>query len=95
MGDFVAVWTRRKVDWHLWYIFEQEFKKLNVPQANHKILVIDPPIPRTPILFDNYLYRNFLRSDHASFWNHKSRSYTETLNAVLITDMGKFPFPFY
>ncbi|XP_015789294.1 uncharacterized protein LOC107366223 [Tetranychus urticae] len=88
MGDFVAIWTRRKVDWHLWYTFEQSFNELTVPPANHKILVIDPPIPRTPILFDNYLYRNFMRSDHASFWNHKSRAYKETLHAVLITDMG-------
>lgn len=91
-GDFLAVWSRRIIDWHLWHSFYlnwKEFENSTGVPDNVKLMQLDPPIPRVPMLISNWRYRNFMKSDHAAFWNHKNRAYSQSLNAVLLTDMGK------
>jgi len=71
---------------------QSSFEKAWNNLSDHKIkniVVFDPPIPAKSILISPNKFRNFLRSDHAAFWVHKNNAYSESLNAVLLTDMGK------
>ena len=97
-GDFLSVWSRRVIDWHLWksfYISWNEAENATGSTTDIKLMPLDPPIPRTPLLISNWRYRTFMRSDHAAFWHHKNRAFTESLNAVLLTDMGMTLIEFY
>lgn len=91
-GNFVSVWSRRVHDWPLWHTFASAWEK-NTFGANitdlPKIFMLDPPIPRNPLLLSHLRFRAFFRSDHASFWAHRNRHYSDSLSAVLLTDMGK------
>lgn len=94
-GNFVSVWTRRVIDWPLWHNFQMAWDKNAAASGvgknsseTHKVLMLDPPIPRNPLLLSQLRFRAFYRSDHASFWAHRHHAYRESLSAVLLTDMG-------
>lgn len=92
-GNFVSVWTRRVLDWPLWHNFQNAWDKnaeLGGGGSNetHKTLLLDPSIPRNPLLLSHIRFRTFFRSDHASFWAHRHHAYSDSLSAVLLTDMG-------
>ncbi|RWS09053.1 uncharacterized protein B4U79_01234 [Dinothrombium tinctorium] len=86
-GDFLSIWARRTIDWELWYNFQRSWAQEEA-STEHRLTIIDPPIPRVPLFISNWRYRNFMRSDHAAFWNHKNPAFKDSLKAVLITDMG-------
>lgn len=88
MGDFLAVFTRRGLDDKLWQAFSKSWNKVSNVYPHHKILNINPSIPRNPTFFTNYRYRSFMRSDHSAFWNNKNLHYDHLLPAALITDTG-------
>ena len=94
-GDFVSLWARKVLDWELNHAFHEAWNKYNaislatnVSNGEMKLYTFDPPIPRDPLLLSTVRFRAFFNSDHASFWTHNSRDYSEYLSAVLITDMG-------
>ncbi|KAI1307965.1 Aminopeptidase YwaD [Halotydeus destructor] len=91
-GDFVSVWSRRVTDWPLWHQFQSSWERLgggtNTSSTEPKVFMLDPPIPKNPLLLSQLRFRAFFRSDHASFWAHRNRDYTDSLTAVLLTDMG-------
>lgn len=95
VGDFLSVWSRRVIDWHLWKSFYLSWNEPDGRTAvgDIKLMPLDPPIPRTPLLLSSWRYRTFMKSDHAAFWHHKNRGYQHSLNAVLLTDMGATSFP--
>ena len=85
-GDFIAVWTRQGVDSEVHKSLVNEWKG----STKFKLRTFDPLLPAdTPSSTDLYRFGTFTRSDHASFWYHKHPEYTQTLNAVLLTDMGE------
>ncbi|XP_074602345.1 uncharacterized protein LOC141856015 [Brevipalpus obovatus] len=88
-GDFLGVITRRGHDTRLWDAYSRSWNKLAL-YPEHKLLLMDPAIPRVPTFFSNYRYRNFVRSDHAAFWNHKNANYSHNMPAVLLTDTGPY-----
>ncbi|RWS27783.1 uncharacterized protein B4U80_08033 [Leptotrombidium deliense] len=88
-GDFLSVWSRRVIDWDLWYPFQKAWMKED-EFSEHKLVIIDPPIPRAPVLLSNWRYRSFLRGDHAAFWSHKHFAFKDSLRAVLLTDTGSW-----
>ncbi|RWS00961.1 uncharacterized protein B4U79_12338 [Dinothrombium tinctorium] len=88
-GDFVAVWSRRGVDTELWQSLSKSWSQLQNP-FRFKLIEFDSPLPLTiPTADELRRYDTFTRSDHSSFWYHKNANYSSTLNAVLLTDMGR------
>ncbi|XP_053202925.1 uncharacterized protein YfbL-like [Panonychus citri] len=88
-GDFIALVTRRDLDDGLLEPFKKAWYTMPA-QNKYKLLVIDPPIPQYPHFISAYRFRNFMRSDHAAFWNHRNRDFSVSLPAVLLTDTGPF-----
>uniref|UniRef100_T1JYP9 Peptidase M28 domain-containing protein n=2 Tax=Tetranychus urticae TaxID=32264 RepID=T1JYP9_TETUR len=88
-GDFIALISRRDYDDGLLEPFKKAWYTMP-SQSKYKLLVIDPPIPQYPHFISAYRFRNFMRSDHAAFWNHRNRDFLASLPAVLITDTGPF-----
>lgn len=91
-GDFVACWTRKGVDSHVFSSLASEWKRStgrSLSSSVYKLRPFEPNLPSTaPSANDLYRFGTYTRSDHASFWYHKHPTYKSTLNAVLLTDMG-------
>jgi len=84
-GDFIAVWMRKGIDGHIYKKLMEEWGS----NSKYKLRAFDPILPGgEPSPSDLYRYGTFTRSDHASFWYHKHPSFKNTLNAILLTDMG-------
>ncbi|RWS04742.1 uncharacterized protein B4U79_02535, partial [Dinothrombium tinctorium] len=87
-GDFIAVWSRKSVDYELWQSLSKSRSQLQ-SSLKFKLIEFDCPLPATRATASELRrYGTFTRSDHASFWYHKNANYPSTLNAVLLTDMG-------
>ena len=85
-GDFIAVWMRQGIDGDVYKSLASEWKG----SSKYKLRAFDPLLPSgPPTSSDLYRFGTFTRSDHASFWYHKHPTFKQTLNAVLLTDMGK------
>jgi Zn-dependent M28 family amino/carboxypeptidase len=84
-GDFLCIWSRKNVDT---FLFDQIKTNWN-NSGPYKLLNLDPALPKDhPSPVDNVRYGTFMRSDHAAFWYPKKEDYPETLNAILLTDLG-------
>lgn len=89
-GNFLAMISRNNVDSHLTKQLMDAWESLGDHQFKLYNLAVNmgDHIPPAPVI-KNHL--NFLNSDHATFWYHNSsKSFPETLNAVLLTDTGPF-----
>ena len=85
-GDFMAVWMRKGVDGSVYKSLLNQWKS----SPKYKLRTFDPILPSTePSASDLYRFGTFTRSDHASFWYHKHPNFKKSLNAILLTDMGK------
>lgn len=90
----MAIWMRKGVDDKVFGSLSNEWSKSRSGGV-YKIQAFDPPLPSSnPSSTELLRLGTFTRSDHASFWYHKHPSYRKTLNAVLLTDMGKLFEPF-
>jgi len=78
-GDFLNIWSRRGIDNKL-------VDAIKSKATNSKYPVIDFDVPLPADRPDHM--STLTRSDHASFWYHNHPEYKETLNAVLLTDLG-------
>lgn len=88
-GDFLAVWMRKEHDQALF----QRLADSWLDDSGYKLVPINPKIPNSadPDRVGNLeRFQTFLRSDHASFWFHKNEHLTQSLEAVLLTDMGMY-----
>jgi hypothetical protein len=84
-GDFIAVWMRQGVDGNVYQSLASEWQG----RTKFKLRTFDPMLPSSPPSGSELLrFGTFTRSDHASFWYHKHPNFKQTLNAVLLTDMG-------
>lgn len=82
----MSVWSRRDIDS---FLFDQLKANWNFT-GPHKLLLMDPALSRgNPSTFDAIRFGTFMRSDHAAFWYHKRSDYPDTLNAVLLCDLGE------
>lgn len=101
-GDFLATWSRRKHDEPLENAFKESWQSLGNEARTFKAMRPDLPQDRIPNAEERYHWKDFFRSDHASFWyptlksNAVSRAPVEqlrpairpSLNAILLTDLG-------
>lgn len=80
------MWMRQGVDGDVYKPLANEWRG----SSKYKLRAFDPKLPAgPPSSAELYRFGTFTRSDHASFWYHKHANYKETLNAVLLTDMGE------
>ncbi|KAI1286923.1 Aminopeptidase YwaD [Halotydeus destructor] len=87
-GDFVAIWMRKGHDNGIYSTLADEWRKSR-DGSYYKLQAFQPQLPANePSQAELYRLGTFTRSDHASFWYHKHPSYKQTLNAILLTDMG-------
>lgn len=102
-GDFLATWSRRTYDEPLENVFRSAWTSLGQEARTFKAMRPELPQNRLPNSEERYEWKDFFRSDHASFWfpplisNAVRRapnrqpdlsSTHESLNAVLLTDLG-------
>lgn len=101
-GDFLATWSRRTHDEPLENAFKASWQTLGNEARTFKAMRPELPQERVPNSEERYQWKDFFRSDHASFWyptlksNAVSRAPVEqvrpltrpSLNAILLTDLG-------
>lgn len=105
-GDFLSMFARTNVDIglstlieHKWNEYDQLKEKVIVAdndQINWKRFRMKPmlidSLSEDKVANNDNLQRhvNMLRSDHLHFWYHNHSTYEHSLEAVLLTDTGKF-----
>lgn len=100
-GDFLATWSRRQWDEPLEGAFRASWVDLGFESRTFKAMRPDLPQTRLPNSEERYEWKDFFRSDHASFWfppltsntvrrapNRTSTASHTSLNAILLTDLG-------
>lgn len=100
-GDFLATWSRRTHDEPLESTFRDAWVDLGYESRTFKSMRPDLPQNRLPNSYERYEWKDFFRSDHASFWypqltsaavrRSPNRTFTlghSSLNAILLTDLG-------
>lgn len=101
-GDFLATWSRKKHDEPLEEAFRNSWLALGNENRTFKAMRPELPQGRNPNSEERYEWKDFFRSDHASFWfpslisNAVFRAPSEqprvsgrpSLNAILLTDLG-------
>lgn len=100
-GDFLATWSRKIHDEPLEDVFRTSWIDLGFESRTFKSMRPDLPQSRLPNAEERYEWKDFFRSDHASFWfppltstavrrspNRTSTVGHTSLNAILLTDLG-------
>jgi hypothetical protein len=100
-GDFLTTWSRRQWDEPLEGIFRSAWTDLGYEARTFKAMRPELPQERMPNAEERYEWKDFFRSDHASFWfppltsptvrrapNRTSAANHASLNAILLTDLG-------
>lgn len=100
-GDFLATWSRKTWDEPLEDIFRSAWIDLGYESRTFKAMRPELPQSRLPNSQERYDWKDFFRSDHASFWfppltstavrrapNRTSTVGHTSLNAILLTDLG-------
>lgn len=102
-GDFLATWARKTYDEPLENVFRSSWISLGFESRTFKAMRPELPQSRLPNSEERYDWKDFFRSDHASFWfpplisNAVRRSPNRppeatsshaSLNAILLTDLG-------
>lgn len=100
-GDFLATWSRKTHDEPLEDAFRSAWIDLGFESRTFKAMRPELPQTRMPNSDERYEWKDFFRSDHASFWfppltsaavrrspNRTSAVNHGSLNAILLTDLG-------
>lgn len=100
-GDFLTTWSRRHWDEPLEGVFRGAWQDLGYEARTFKSMRPELPQARMPNATERYEWKDFFRSDHASFWfppltssavrrapNRTSAANHASLNAILLTDLG-------
>lgn len=100
-GDFLATWARKSWDEPLENAFRSAWTNLGYESRTFKAMRPELPQQRLPSGNERYDWKDFFRSDHASFWyppltstsvrrspNRTSTAGHFSLNAILLTDLG-------
>lgn len=100
-GDFLATWSRKTYDESLEGAFRGAWLDLGFESRTFKAMRPELPQSRLPNSEERYEWKDFFRSDHASFWfppltstavrrspNRTSTAGHSSLNAILLTDLG-------
>uniref|UniRef100_A0A6G1SKL5 Leupeptin-inactivating enzyme 2 n=1 Tax=Aceria tosichella TaxID=561515 RepID=A0A6G1SKL5_9ACAR len=100
-GDFLATWSRKHWDEPLENTFRSAWQDLGYEARTFKAMRPELPQLRMPNDLERYEWKDFFRSDHASFWfppltsppvrrapNRTSAANHSSLNAILLTDLG-------
>jgi hypothetical protein len=100
-GDFLATWSRKHWDEPLESVFRGAWQDLGYEARTFKAMRPELPQSRMPNAEERFLWKEFFRSDHASFWfppltstavrrapNRTSAANHASLNAILLTDLG-------
>lgn len=100
-GDFLATWSRKQHDEPLEGVFRGAWADLGYESRTFKAMRPELPQSRLPNAEERYEWKDFFRSDHASFWfppltsnavrrspNRTSTATHSSLNAILLTDLG-------
>ena len=83
------MWSRENVDTEVANSLASSWS-LSSNSKKYKLISFEPPLPEKEPNDNHYsIYSTYFRSDHASFWYSQG---FESLNAVLLTDMGKLKF---
>lgn len=97
----MATWSRRTFDEPLENAFRSSWTDLGYESRTFKAMRPELPQARLPNSDERYVWKDFFRSDHASFWfppltsaavrrspDRTSTARHSSLNAILLTDLG-------
>lgn len=100
-GDFLATWSRKTWDEPLENAFRYAWQDLGFEARAFKSMRPELPQSRLPNSEERFYWKDFFRSDHASFWfpplistavrrapNRTPTVGHSSLNAILLTDLG-------
>jgi len=100
-GDFLAAWARKTHDDYLERTFRSAWVDLGFESRTFKAMRPELPQARKPNRDERHVWKDFFRSDHASFWfpelisqavnksvNLRPDMNHPSLNAILLTDLG-------
>ena len=100
-GDFLVTWSRKHWDEPLENAFRDAWTDLGYEARTFKAMRPHLPQQRIPNAEERFEWKDFFRSDHASFWfpqltsgavrNSRDKVSTighSSLNAILLTDLG-------